>query len=52
MQRVKFNTPRWWGTATNADRLGGLTKDDFVKLGGARFDTMVEFGDEGIGIGT
>ena len=42
---------RWWGTATNADRLGGLTKDDFVQLGGARFDTMVEFGDEGIGIG-
>ena len=42
---------RWWGTSTNSDRLGGLTKDDFVQVTGAAFPDMVGFGDSGIAIG-
>jgi hypothetical protein len=42
---------RWWGTATNSDRLGGLTADKFVQSDGASFTERVGFGDEGIAIG-
>jgi len=42
---------RWWGTATNADRLGGYTPDQFVQKTGATFPNMVGFGDEGVAIG-
>jgi len=37
---------RWWGTASNADRLGGFTANDFVQAGGNNV-----FGDAGITIG-
>ena len=42
---------RWWGTSTNSDRLGGFTSDQFVKVSGASFPSMVGFGDEGVAIG-
>ena len=44
-------THRYWGTASNADRLGGLTVDKFVQSDGASFSERVGFGDEGISIG-
>lgn len=42
---------RFWGTAANADRLGGFTSDDFLKVGSALFSSQVAFGDSGITIG-
>jgi len=44
-------THRWWGTASNSDRLGGLTADKFIQTDGASFSERVGFGDEGIAIG-
>lgn len=42
---------RWWGTASNSDRLGGYDVDKFVRTEGAAFPDRVGFGDEGIAIG-
>lgn len=42
---------RWWGTASNADLLGGFGPEDFVRVDGASFPGRVGFGDEGIAIG-
>jgi len=42
---------RWWGTATNADRLGGIPAENYVQTGLASFTNLVEFSDLGISIG-
>ena len=43
---------RWWGTASNSDRLGGLTVDKFVQYDeNLTFTSQVGFGDTGIAIG-
>lgn len=42
---------RFWGTATNADRLGGLTASSFVQTGAAVFSSLVNFSDAGYTVG-
>ena len=48
---VTSTAHRWWGTATNADRLGGYTSDKFIRYDNATFSAEVAFGDTGIKIG-
>jgi hypothetical protein len=46
------NSPhRFWGTATNADQLGGLPVSAFVQTGSASFSTAVNFADVGYTVG-
>jgi len=42
---------RFWGTASNADRLGSKLLNEFVLKDEAVFDTRVEFANDGIAIG-
>jgi hypothetical protein len=43
---------RFYGTATNADRLGGLTASNFVQATGSpQFTSQVNFGDVGFTVG-
>lgn len=42
---------RFWGTATNADRLGGYAASAFVRVGSAIFTTPVQFADVGFTVG-
>ena len=42
---------RYWGTATNADRLGGYTAGDFIRANNANFSTLVNFADVGYSVG-
>ena len=42
---------RFYGTATNADRLGGLTASNFVQAGSAGFTNLVNFADVGFTVG-
>lgn len=42
---------RFWGTATNSDRLGGYTASEFVRSSLAGFSTLVNFSDEGYTVG-
>ena len=42
---------RFWGTATNSERLGGYASTDFVRSGSAIFNTLVQFSDYGFTIG-
>jgi len=42
---------RFWGTASNADRLGGISAANFVQTGNASFDTVVNFSDAGYTVG-
>jgi hypothetical protein len=42
---------RFWGTATNAERLGGVAYSDFVQKGSAVFDQSVRFSDAGFTVG-
>jgi hypothetical protein len=34
---------KFWGTASNADRLGGIIASEYIKRGDSNFDTTVEF---------
>lgn len=43
---------RFWGTATNAERLGGYTEADFIRTGDATFTGVVAFGDDGFTVGS
>jgi hypothetical protein len=43
---------RFWGTATNSDRLGGKDASNFVQSGDASFDSIVNFADVGYTVGT
>lgn len=42
---------RFWGTATNSDRLGGYTAGDFIRANDASFSTLVNFADVGYSVG-
>lgn len=42
---------RFWGTATNADRLGGYSVSNFVQTGNAVFGSLVQFSDAGFTVG-
>lgn len=43
---------RFWGTATNADKLGGLSASNFVQsTGSPQFTSQVNFGDVGFTVG-
>jgi len=41
----------YWGTASNAEQLGGVDADQYIQTGNASFDQLVEFDDPGIAIG-
>lgn len=41
----------FWGTASNADKLGGVAADDYIRQGDADFQTLVEFADVGFAVG-
>ena len=43
---------RFYGTATNAERLGGFDANSFVKADNAGFDQLVQFSDAGYTVGT
>lgn len=42
---------RFWGTATNTDRLGGILAENFVQKGSALFNSLVQFSDAGFTVG-
>jgi len=42
---------RFWGTASNALKLGGVDASNFVQTGDATFTTLVAFADVGIAVG-
>jgi hypothetical protein len=42
---------RFWGTASNADRLGGFPASDFIRSTGVVFNQLVQFGDVGFTVG-
>lgn len=48
---VTSTNHRFWGTASNADKLGGVSAENFVQAGAASFDTLAEFADVGLAIG-
>jgi hypothetical protein len=41
----------FWGTASNAARLGGFTADQYIKTGESAFTSEVNFGDPGFQVG-
>jgi len=41
----------YWGTASNAEKLGGVVASEYVQKTGVSFDSVVGFGDAGITIG-
>ena len=42
---------RFWGTASNSDRLGGFEASDFIRAGSSAFSSIVRFGDVGFTVG-
>ena len=48
---VTSTAHRFWGTASNADKLGGVSAANYVQTGTANFSSLVEFSDFGIAIG-
>tara|TARA_B100002019_G_C21273149_1_gene603602 strand:- start:4244 stop:5752 length:1509 start_codon:yes stop_codon:yes gene_type:complete len=46
------STPhRFFGTASNADKLGGVSASNYIQTGLANFNTLVEFSDFGLAVG-
>jgi hypothetical protein len=41
----------FWGTASNAAKLGGVAASEYIQKTGVSFDSVVEFGDTGLTIG-
>jgi hypothetical protein len=41
----------FWGTASNATKLGGFTADQYIKTGESSFVSEVSFGDPGLQVG-
>jgi len=41
----------YWGTASNAEKLGGIEASNYIQTGNANFDQLVTFDDPGIAIG-
>jgi hypothetical protein len=48
---ITSTSHRFWGTATNAEKLGGLPASNFVQSGSANFNAQVNFGDPGFTVG-
>ena len=48
---VTSSAHRYWGTASNADRLGGIEAGDFVQKINPEFNVKAKFVDAGISIG-
>ena len=48
---ITTSDDRFWGTATNSERLGGIAAADFVQKGSAIFDTTVDFSNSGFRVG-
>jgi hypothetical protein len=48
---VTSGLQRFYGTATNAERLGGYLAADYVRSGNASFNTLVSFSDLGYTVG-
>ena len=42
---------RYWGTASNSDRLGGFLASDYIRSGSSAFASIVRFGDAGFTVG-
>ena len=42
---------RFWGTASNSERLGGFRVTDFLRAGNTSFDSQVSFNDNGYVLG-
>lgn len=41
----------FWGTASNADKLGGVAASEYIQKSGVSFDSVVEFNDSGLTVG-
>ena len=48
---VTTSNHRFWGTATNAEQLGGQPASNYVQAGSANFSTAVNFADVGYTVG-
>lgn len=48
---VTASAHRFWGTATNSERLGGIIASDYALAGSANFNNVVRFADEGFTVG-
>jgi hypothetical protein len=48
---VTSGSDRLWGTAKNADMLGGIPAANYVQAGNATFSTLVNFSDAGFTVG-
>jgi len=48
---VTTSAHRFWGTATNAEQLGGQPAGNYVQAGNANFSTVVNFADVGYTVG-
>ena len=42
---------RYWGTASNSDRLGGFLASDYIRSGSSAASSIVRFGDVGFTVG-
>ena len=48
---VTATDDRFWGTATDSDKLGGVAAANYVQSGNANFNTLVRFSDLGYTVG-
>jgi hypothetical protein len=48
---VTSTDARYWGTASNSDRLGGFEASDYIRSGASAFSSIVRFGDVGFTVG-
>jgi hypothetical protein len=48
---VTTTNHRFWGTATNSDKLGGFDASSYVRSGTAIFNSLVQFDDVGFTVG-
>jgi len=50
-QGVTTSAHRFWGTATNSDKLGGVAASGYALAGAANFSSVVRFADAGFTVG-
>jgi len=48
---ITSSAHRYWGTASNSERLGGFLANEYIRRTGVSFDGVVAFGDAGLTIG-
>ena len=41
----------YWGTASDAEKLGGVAASEYIQVGNAEFTELVSFGDAGLAVG-